>query len=104
MYHSREMEGFHSKEAPIPGPGSQKGSQAMVSTTGEVNLYLEPSSFGTSTPKFFVDCEGFLGTEPLAAQYQGSWTEIGQRYQIRKLMDRRTAVETLYPRFLYIFS
>jgi hypothetical protein len=102
MYHAKEARDFESLEAPVPG--AQSGGSAMISTTGEVNLYLEPSSFGTATPMFFVDCEGMLGTEPLAAQHQSDWTKYGRKYEIQVPMDRRTAVQTLYPRFLYIFS
>ena len=49
-----------------------------------------------------------LGTEPVAAQHQNEWARYGKRHPVvakdGKHMDRRTAVQTLYPRFLYIFS
>jgi hypothetical protein len=49
-----------------------------------------------------------LGTEPVAAQHQKEWAKHGRRYPVTtkdgKQVDRRTAVRTLYPRLLYIFS
>ncbi|KAF9762619.1 hypothetical protein IL306_003360, partial [Fusarium sp. DS 682] len=97
---------FDLLDAPVPG--AQTGSSAIRSTTGEVNLYLDPTTFGTITPMFYADCEGLLGTEPLAAEHQTEWARYGKRYLIEskdgKLVDRRTAVKTIYPRFLYIFS
>lgn len=49
-----------------------------------------------------------LGGEPLAAQHQQQWMRHGRRYHVRsrdgRSVDRQTAVETIYPRFLYIFS
>lgn len=97
---------FDPLDAPVPG--AQTGSSAIRSTTGEVNLYLDPSTFGTAAPMFYADCEGLLGTEPLAAEHQTEWARYGQRYLIEskdgKPVDRRTAVKTIYPRFLYIFS
>jgi hypothetical protein len=53
-----------------PIPGENSNSAVCSSTTGEVNLYLDPETFGTTNPHFFADCEGMLGTEPAAAQYQ----------------------------------
>ncbi|KAK6531863.1 hypothetical protein TWF694_003028 [Orbilia ellipsospora] len=76
----------------------------MVSTTGEVNLYPEPSTFSSRSPILYADCEGIMGSEPLAAQYQTDWTKYGRRYRIQVPMDRRTVVSKIYPRFLYIFS
>lgn len=106
IYHSKEGRELDSLEAPVSG--AQSGTSAIFSTTGEVNLYLDPSTFGTATPTFFADCEGMLGTEPLAAQHQNDWSKSGRRYLIDakdgKPIDRRTAVMTIYPRFLYIFS
>jgi hypothetical protein len=88
--------------------GAQSGSSAIISTTDGVNLYLDPSTFGTATPTFFADCKGMLGTEPLAAQHQNHWSRFGRRYLIEtkdgKPIDRRTAIMAIYPRFLYIFS
>lgn len=57
---------------------------------------------------FYADCEGLLGMEPLAAEHQTEWTKSSRRYHIQpkdgELIDRRTAVKTIYPRFLFIFS
>ncbi|KAF9887744.1 hypothetical protein FE257_009697 [Aspergillus nanangensis] len=106
IYYSKEAKNFDPLEAPVPGAAS--GSSAILSTTGEVNLYLDPTTFGTEAPTFYADCEGMLGTEPVAAQHQSEWARYGKRYPVitkdGKHMDRRTAVQTLYPRFLYIFS
>ena len=49
-----------------------------------------------------------LGGEPAAAQYQKDWSKDGRKYLLEskdgKQIDRKTAVMTIYPRFLYIFS
>ncbi|PNP76628.1 hypothetical protein FNYG_10047 [Fusarium nygamai] len=106
IFDSERSLDFDPLDAPVPG--AQTGSSAIRSTTGEVNLYLDPSTFGTVAPMFYADCEGLLGTEPLAAEHQTEWARYGQRYLIEskdgKPVDRRTAVKTIYPRFLYIFS
>lgn len=84
------------------------GSSVMLSTTGEVNLYLDPSTFGDECPRFYADSEGMLGTEPVASQHQKDWMRSDKRYLVEtkdgKPIDRRTAVKAIYPRFLYIFS
>ncbi|KAI1388650.1 uncharacterized protein F4822DRAFT_437371 [Hypoxylon trugodes] len=76
--------------APVPGAGS--GLSACLPTTGE----------------FLADCEGMLGGEPTAAQYQKSWPQHGRRYLLEskngRPVDRKTAVMEIYPRFLYLFS
>lgn len=96
------------KNLVAPVPGGHSGSSLCLPTTGEVNLYLDPDTFGTEFPHFFVDCEGMLGAEPAAAQYQKEWSKHGRRYLLEskdsKQIDRKTAVMTIYPRFLYIFS
>lgn len=57
-----------------------------------------------------MDCEGFDGSSPVAAQYQTSWHEGGRGYPIRQIkndediIDRAWAVRNLYPKFVYIFS
>jgi len=98
-----ELDGL---EAPVPG--SDSGSASCIPTTGEVNLYSDPETFGTQSPRFYADCEGMLGAEPVAAQHQKSWNKCGRRYLIEekdgKQIDRSTAVKTIYPKFLYIFS
>ena len=49
-----------------------------------------------------------LGGEPVAAQYQTEWPRFGKKYLLEskdgKPIDRKSAVMTIYPRFLYIFS
>ncbi|ORY01181.1 hypothetical protein BCR34DRAFT_494078 [Clohesyomyces aquaticus] len=93
-------------EAPVPGVRS--GLDSCLATTGEVNLYPDPSTFGTKHPHFLADCEGMLGGEPVAAQHQRDWFKEGRKYLLEskdgKPVDRKTAVMTIYPRFLYIFS
>jgi hypothetical protein len=93
-------------EAPVPG--SDSGSSSFLPTTGEVSLDFDPATFGTESPRFYADCEGVLGAEPAAAQHQKIWQKHGWRYLIEerdgKPMDRSTAVKTIYPKFLYIFS
>lgn len=106
MFHSPKRGEFDPLEAPVVG--AEEGSSAIRSTTGEVNLYLDPTTFGGDCPVFYADCEGMLGTEPLASQHQKEWMHSDKRYLVEtkdgKPMDRSTAVTTLYPRFLYIFS
>lgn len=93
-------------EAPVSG--SRSGEMASSATTGEVNLYFDPDTFGTESPAFFVDCEGLSGGEPLASKYQSSWSKYGKPYIIEardgRQVDRDTAVKEIYPKFLYIFS
>ncbi|KAF3093219.1 hypothetical protein TWF706_008832 [Orbilia oligospora] len=90
-------------EAPVPGE-----KDSSCSTTGEVNLYSEPSSFGTKTPILLADCEGVEGSKPVAADHQKDWTKLSRRYPIQNKegrgLDRRSIVKNIYPRFLYIFS
>lgn len=106
IYRTNTSNEFESLEAPVPG--AQSGSSACIPTTGEVNLYFDPESFGTETPRFFADCEGMLGAEPAAAKHQKEWAKHGRTYLLQqngeRQIDRKTAVMTVYPRFLYIFS
>ncbi|KAF7547599.1 hypothetical protein G7Z17_g7633 [Cylindrodendrum hubeiense] len=106
IYQGQNSDTIENLEAPVPG--ARTGASACLPTTGEVNLYLDPDTFGTQVPYFFADCEGMLGGEPVAAQYQKRWFKHGRRYLVRpkdgKQIDRQTAVMTIYPRFLYIFS
>jgi len=89
-------------------PGSDSGTSSFLPTTGEVNLYLDPVSFDIQSLLFYADCEGTLGAEPVAARHQKIWQECSRRYLIEekegKQIDRSTAVKTIYPKFLYIFS
>ncbi|KXH56754.1 hypothetical protein CSAL01_03198 [Colletotrichum salicis] len=55
-------------EAPVPAAST--GGSITQSTTGEVNLYLDPETFGTESPVPYADCEGMVGTEAIAAQHQ----------------------------------
>ncbi|KAF3222286.1 hypothetical protein TWF106_005696 [Orbilia oligospora] len=100
---SAEEETWKSVEAPVPG---EKGS--TCSTTGEVNLYPEPSSFGTKTPILIADCEGVEGSRPVATNYQEDWKQLSRKYPIQNKegrgLDRTSIAKNIYPRFLYIFS
>lgn len=93
-------------EAPVPGITS--GPAAYKPTTGEVNLYPDPNTFGTKNPQFFADCEGMPGGEPAAADHQKEWFKCGTKYHLThkngKPIDRKIATETIYPRLLYAFS
>lgn len=72
---------FENAEAPVPGCSA--GPSAFIPTTGEVNLYADPATFGTTTPQFYADCEGFQGSEPACAQHQNGWYKLGRKYLIR---------------------
>lgn len=93
-------------QAPVPGPSS--GNSSSSPTTGEVNLYADPDTFGTETPILFADCEGLRGSKPIASKYQTKWHQFGTSYIVSKRngldADRDTAVKELYPKFLYLFS
>ncbi|KAL4987485.1 hypothetical protein BDW68DRAFT_177857 [Aspergillus falconensis] len=95
-------------EAPIPAP-KDASETAMTSTSGEVNLYPDPATYGTDTPRMYADCEGFQGTHPMAAKYQDKWHTKGRQYPVAPArggdaVDRVAAVQGIYPKFLYIFS
>ncbi|KAF3224782.1 hypothetical protein TWF192_001403 [Orbilia oligospora] len=81
---------------------------SFQATTGEVNLYADPSTFGTATPMFFLDCEGLDAAMPLAHQFQKAWNDIRKAgrtlFRMKRRIDRNFVVENLYPRLVYIFS
>ncbi|KAK2801411.1 hypothetical protein FQN51_005305 [Onygenales sp. PD_10] len=93
-------------EAPVPGVST--GSAAFSSTTGEVNLYADPKTFGRESPIFYADCEGLRGAEPTSSRHQHEWQRHGRRYLVETpdgaSVDRTTAVKNIYPKFLYLFS
>ena len=97
------MEDLSSLDAPVVG-----GGESLQSTTGEVNLYYDPKSFGTVSPRLYIDCEGLEGTKPVAAAHQKNWQDGARGHQIRQRegirIDRKLAVGKLYPKFVYIFS
>ena len=94
---------FTHLDAPIVGPDG-----SMESTTGEVNLYYDPWTFGTSAPRLYIDCEGLGGTRPKASSHQKRWSSSTVSHQIKHqrgvAVDRTWAVTKLYPKFVYIFS
>ncbi|KAH6988598.1 hypothetical protein EDB80DRAFT_816998 [Ilyonectria destructans] len=105
---ARGGEGLNEHESPLAAIAD---GTPCRSTTGEVNLYADLATFATDSPILFADCEGFDGTEPLAAQYQSRWHSKDIRYQDYRIgessihtTDRAKAAREIYPRFLYIFS
>jgi len=67
---SERAKEFDHLEAPVPGADSG----GTKSTTGEVNLYPDPTTFGSEFPVFYVDCEGIMGaSDPLSAGHQTRW-------------------------------
>lgn len=76
-------------------------------TTGEVNLYPDPASFGSTSPIFFADCEGLSGGEPISYQHQSSWFKYGTSYWVDSSQEsnlRQLATAKIYPRLLYMLS
>ena len=108
MIHTTTDENTLKDEAPIAG--SSTGKSKGTSTSAEVNLYREPYTFGSETPILYADCECLDGGEPVCSKHQKDWSDYGRSYIMAfthssgESMDRTTAVNTLYPRFLYIFS
>lgn len=95
----------------VPSVGSATGSlESCTATSGEVNLYKDPWTFGSANPILYADCEGLEGGEPVCSKYQKKWSKCGKSYLVEPkdsnghLIDRKSAVKNLYPRFLYIFS
>ncbi|KAK6357420.1 hypothetical protein TWF718_001732 [Orbilia javanica] len=86
------------------------GSHSFRSVTGEVNLYPDPSTFGTTTPILLADCEGIEGGIPIANEHQKKWHDIKQNhglktYPFRYQQEKKSfALEDIYPRLLYILS
>ncbi|CAI7652244.1 unnamed protein product [Penicillium manginii] len=89
-------------DAPAPGmDGDHKP------TTGEVNLYHDPKSFNSEKPIFYADSEGIGGSTPISVKYQTMWNHdpLYRRHNMEEqAMDRMRATQSLYPKFLYIFS
>jgi hypothetical protein len=88
-------------------------------TSGNVNLYIDPAKHLDPLPTLFADCEGFEGGEqaPLGSQYhersrqdkdgpQEAWINTRSIRWANKDEYRRReyAVTVLYPRILYSFS
>ncbi|RYP11186.1 hypothetical protein DL764_000211 [Monosporascus ibericus] len=93
-------------EDEVPVAGSSGGNDASEPTTGEVNLYADPKTFGKKYPMLFADCEGMSGREPISAKHQKRWHKCGTSYLIQPQhgIDRDKAVKEIYPKFLYLFS
>ncbi|KAF3101287.1 hypothetical protein TWF706_005589 [Orbilia oligospora] len=94
---------YENMQSPITG-----GS--LCATTGEVNLYADPSTIGTSTPLFLADCEGMGGdVASVASSYQMKWHSLKGKsnqkaYYFGDQVDRKYVIKDTYPRLLYIFS
>lgn len=106
---SQEKQSESTDEA--PGVGSSMGSlDSCTATSGEVNLYKDPSTFGSVNPILYADCEGLEGGEPVCFKFQKEWSKYGKSYLMESRdsnghpIDRKAAVRDLYPRFLYNFS
>ncbi|KAK5996132.1 PNPLA-gamma [Cladobotryum mycophilum] len=90
MYNSDKWQQFNYLDA--PPLGAQSGSSMCQSTTGEVNLYVDPDTFGSQLPHNIRSIGPYKAEKYLLEPKGG------------KPIDRKTAVATIYPRFLYIFS
>jgi len=88
---------------------------ATKPTSGDVHLYADPTTFPSSTPMLYADCEGLEGSEedPLARSAYTDGSGQRQRQAIRHKLNwadgkerskREYAVLHLYPRLLYTFS
>lgn len=106
-------------DAAFPSPVVGSVLDDTRTTSGNVNLYIDPAKYSDPLPTFFADCEGFEGGEqaPLGSQYhersqQGkgetpdAWVNTRSiKWADREEYRRREyAVTVLYPRILYSFS
>ena len=88
-------------------------SDSNESTSSNVHLYADPSTFITETPLLYADCEGLdgdergiemteaLGDPLLHASQDINW---GGNPENGGVWTRREVTKTLFPRMLYIFS
>jgi hypothetical protein len=53
IHHSEKRQNCHPAEARVVRAIS--GTRAMKSTTGEVNLYFDLTTFGSEVPRFYTD-------------------------------------------------
>jgi hypothetical protein len=112
----RRDEGF---DAAFPSPVVGSVLDDTRTTSGNVNLYIDPAKHLDPLPTLFADCEGFEGGEqaPLGSQYhersrqdkdgaQEPWINTRPIKWANKDEYRRReyAVTVLYPRILYSFS
>lgn len=116
-------------ESDFPAPVAGSRAHEKNPTTGDVHLYADPSTFNTTVPMLYVDCEGLEGgtIEPSAVQFRKKanaesndsknpfkhmkmpplWTK---KHRVIKWADsdnkktRDYVVKELYPRLLYTFS
>jgi len=121
----KESPGLGTTQCPVVGVSGKEGE---VSTSEDVHLYLDPSSFLSEVPILYADCEGLDGGErlPLATSCRNKRgpPELEQRIddetpffraryhskhelQWAKSQEERTrhyAVSRFYPRLLFTFS
>jgi energy-coupling factor transporter ATP-binding protein EcfA2 len=121
----KESPGLGTTQCPVIGVSGKEGE---VSTSEDVHLYLDPSSFLSEVPILYADCEGLDGGErlPLATSCRNKRgpPELEQRIddetpffraryhskhelQWAKSQEERTrhyAVSRFYPRLLFTFS
>lgn len=105
--------------AAFPSPVVGSVLDDTRTTSGNVNLYIDPAKHLDLLPTFFADCEGFEGGEhaPIGSQYHEHirkdadgapepWvnTRPVQWADKDEYRRREYAVTVLYPRILYSFS
>ena len=112
-----------SYSTPVIGPPG-----ALLPTSEDVHLYMDPRTAQSSSPLLYADCEGLEGgeREPLAAKFRRKtksisetnhemakqYSRAGRVVSERELMwadeprsrSREFVVTNLYPRLLYTFS
>src|SRR5271156_3733710 len=95
---------------PTPVMGTATGTRP---TSGEVNLFADPSTSNERRPYFYADCEGFSGGNdpPLTSlgenDAQAAMTWARKRdlsWPTGQQCSRQWIVENLYPRILFTFS
>ncbi|KAI0973070.1 hypothetical protein F4678DRAFT_37931 [Xylaria arbuscula] len=87
------------KDYRVPIPGADTDN--FDSTSSDVHIFADPRTISTEYPCFFVDCEGFSGTDkPIARQLllQAQQSQASQPYAdgtLRKSNISKSAKETL---------
>ncbi|OQO10125.1 hypothetical protein B0A48_04482 [Cryoendolithus antarcticus] len=103
----------------FPSPVVGSVINDSIPTSGDVNLYADPSTHAEQLPILFADCEGFEGGErtPLGAKSRRGDQDNGASSNLdnfhsrpitwavtEEQRQREYAVTALYPRLLYTFS
>ncbi|KAK5939023.1 hypothetical protein PMZ80_008326 [Knufia obscura] len=117
-----ELCGSGSSDHMVPVVGTS--SRSDLPTSGDVHLYSDPTTFPTSRPVLYADCEGLHGGERMPSGAHGksktiqlnmsptSFIKAQHHASEREIMWAETAekrsreyqVHKLYPRLLYSFS